>query len=496
MRNKGRIAVIGAGFSGLSAAAYLANTGFEVDVYEKHESPGGRARQFSAEGYTFDMGPSWYWMPDVFDRFFEDLDSNVSEWYRLHLLDPAFEIVFEAGQRLVVPDDFTALCRLFEEKEPGAAKRLDTFMRLAQFKYERAMSDIIYKPGLSFTELLDPRLLTAAGRFQLFSSLRRKVRGQFQHPHLVALMEFPVLFLGAMPANTPALYTLMNYAGLKLGTWYPEGGFGSVARAMAGLAEQKGARIHYNTEVKRAVIRNGRVAGLEMEGRTVPYDGVVAAGDYRHLERSLLPERYRNYDEQYWRSKTFAPSCLIFYLGLRKTFPQLLHHTLFFDEDLDEHAKDIYKAPSWPSRPLFYVCRTSATDRSVAPPGHDNLFLLMPIATGLTDSSLTRELYFEKMTNRIMARIGEDIRPHIDYKRSYCVADFTEDYGAFGGNAYGLANTLLQTAALKPKVRNRKLPNLVYSGQLTVPGPGAPPALISGKIAAGVLAKILKTGID
>jgi len=494
MKKKKRIAVIGAGFSGLSAAAYLGKEGFEVDVYEKHAAPGGRARQFSAAGYTFDMGPSWYWMPDVFDRFFRDLGSSVSEWYQLRLLDPSFEMIFAAGERVLVPDDLNALCQLFEAKEPGAGARLITFLRLAQYKYERAMKSVVYKPGLHFGELLDPALLRSAGRFQLFSSIREVVRKSFHHPQLIALMEFPILFLGGMPANTPALYTLMNYAGLRLGTWYPEGGFGSVARGMAGVAERNGARIIYNTEVQRAVIDHRLVTGIEVGGNVLPYDGVVAAGDYRHLEATLLPEKYRNYRHTYWDRKTFAPSCLIFYLGLSKKFPTLVHHTLFFDEDLDPHASEIYQMPAWPSRPLFYCCRPTATDPTVAPEGHDNFFLLMPIAPGLTDSSQQREAYFELMADRIRNRIGEDIRPYIDYKRSYCINDFEQDYGAFRGNAYGLANTLWQTSVFKPKIRNRKLANLVYSGQLTVPGPGVPPALISGKIAAGILSTYLKSG--
>ncbi|WP_431210152.1 phytoene desaturase family protein [Puia sp. P3] len=474
MTKRKKIAVIGAGFSGLSAAAYLANAGFEVDVFEQHAAPGGRARQFSEAGYIFDTGPSWYWMPDVFDRFFEDLGSVTSEWYQLRLLDPAFEIVFGPRQNLIIPDDFNALRALFENTEPGAGRRLARFMEQAQFKYERAMADIIYSPGISFTELLRPPVMRAAAGFQLFSTIRRQVRKNFSHPHLTALMEFPVLFLGASAANTPALYTLMNYAGLRLGTWYPQGGFGAVAGGIARLAEQKGARIHYTSEVNSILITNGRVSGVQTHNGAFPCDGLVAAGDYRHTEQTLLPEPYRNYKTTWWDKKTFAPSCLVFYLGLRKQFP-LLHHTLFFNGDLEEHVSEIYKSPVWPANPNFYVCRTSASDPTAAPPGHDNLFLLMPIAPGLPDTPGTREKYFLIMADRIQSKLGEDIRPHIDYQRSYCISDFTKDYGAFKGNAYGLANTLRQTAFLKPKIHNRKLPNLVYAGQLTVPGPGVPP---------------------
>ena len=487
MKGKKRIAVIGAGFSGLSAAAYLAVAGFEVDIYERHAGPGGRARQFEEAGYVFDMGPSWYWMPDVFERFFADMGSRVSDWYRLQLLDPGFEVVFAGGERVPVPANFAALCALFEAKEAGAGARLEEFMRVAQIKYEQAMSTVIYKPGLSVSEFFDRGLLLAAMRLQLFSSVRREVRKKFSHPHLAALMEFPVLFLGAMAEDTPALYTLMNYAGFGLGTWYPEGGFGSVVRGIAGVAEEKGVKAYYNSEVERIVTGGNEAIGVKVNGKFVAYDGIVAAGDYRDIEARLLPPELRNYTEDYWKRKVFAPSCLIFYLGLSKRFEGLRHHTLFFDEDIDGHAREIYKNPSWPARPLFYVCRTSASDRSVAPEGKDNLFLLMPIAQGLEDSPVIREAYFDLMAGRIMRCIGEDIRPFIEYKRSYSIDDFTADYGAYEGNAYGLANTILQTAVFKPKMINKKVRNMVYAGQLTVPGPGVPPALISGKIAAGVL---------
>ena len=250
MNKRPRVAVIGAGFAGLSAAAYLAAAGYSVEVFEQHGEPGGRARQLKTDGgYTFDRGPSWYWMPDVFDRFFADFGYRTADWYGLKLLDPAFEIVLPEGESMAIPNDFGKLMELFESRETGSGARLDAFMRLARYKYEEAMATVIYKPGLSIRELFDKRLLSAARRFQLFTSLRYQVGRQFHHPHLVALMEFPILFLGAMPADTPALYTLMNYAGLRLGTWYPEGGFGSVARAMAQLAERLGAEFHYGAKI-------------------------------------------------------------------------------------------------------------------------------------------------------------------------------------------------------------------------------------------------------
>jgi len=482
-----RIAVIGSGVAGLSAASYLSAAGHEVVVFEKNETAGGRARQLiTPGGYTFDMGPSWYWMPDVYEKFFNDFGKKVSDFYELVLLDPSFDVVFKSG-RLSIPENFEALCDLFESIEKGSAVALRRFMEEARFKYETGMMRLAYMPGLSVSEFADSSLLKEAIRMQVFSSFSKHVRKFFTNPRLISLMEFPVLFLGAMPQDTPAMYSLMNYAGLKLGTWYPLGGFGKLIDAMVQVAKMNGTKIHFNSPVSRILIENNHVRGVLVNGREISFDAVVSGADYHHTEKEMLPGIYRNYDEKYWNRKTFAPSCLIYYIGVNKKINTLQHHTLFFDEDLYQHSLDIYKDPKWPHKPLFYVCCPSRTDPAVAPAGHENLFLLMPVAAGLEDHDANREKYFHIMMNRLEKHAGEKILPFIDYRKSYSVRDFISDYNSYKGNAYGLANTLMQTAIMKPKIRNKKIPNLYYTGQLTVPGPGVPPALISGKIAANEL---------
>lgn len=490
----GRVAVIGAGFSGLSAATYLGAQGHEVHVFEKNSAAGGRARQFQTHnGYIFDMGPSWYWMPEVFETYFADFGRKVEDLYDLQLLDPSFEVVFAGSEKLSVPENYEKLRQLFENMEPGSALQLDRFMEEARYKYQQGMERLVYMPGLSFSEFLDLDLMKGALRLQVFSSFSKHVRKFFSNPKLIALMEFPVLFLGAMPQDTPALYSLMNYAGLKLGTWYPEGGFGTVIKAMVKVAQEQGVMFHFEVPVERIIASQKQVKGIEInDGAFLKFDAVVAAADYQHIENKLLPKAFRNYGERYWSKKTFAPSCLIFYLGLSERIPELEHHTLFFDEDLFAHSVEIYKDPKWPSKPLFYVCCPSQTDSTVAPEGHENLFLLMPLAPGLEDEEETREKYFTIMMDRLEKQVGRSLRRHIDYKKSYCVSDFVNDYNSYKGNAYGLANTLQQTAILKPKIRNKKLSNLFYAGQLTVPGPGVPPSLISGKIAAEQVLQGLK----
>lgn len=487
------VKIIGAGFSGLSAAAYLARDGHQVVIYEKNSQPGGRARQYSTQGYTFDMGPSWYWMPDVFERFFADFGYEVSDLYELKLLDPSFEILYDKGQKLSIPASYKKLRELFEQIEPASAGKLDAFMEEARYKYHTAMDNLVYMPGLSLTEFLDKDLLKGLLRLQVMSSFSKHIRRYFSDPKLLALMEFPVLFLGAMPRETPALYSLMNYAGLKLGTWYPMGGMGKIVEAMVKVAEHAGVKIVYNAPVEKILTRGRNVTGVQLQGSQIQADAVVATADYHHVEQQLLDKNRRNYKPAYWEKKVLAPSSLIFYVGLKKKLSKLSHHTLFFQESFLQHSIDIYKKPAWPQKPLFYVCCPSRTDPSVAPEGHENLFFLMPLAPGLSDTHVMREQYFELMLSRLEKHVQQDVRSLIDYKKSYCVSDFINDYNSYKGNAYGLANTLRQTAILKPSVRNRHLDNLFYAGQLTVPGPGVPPSLISGKIAANQITKFLRT---
>ncbi|MFV0192399.1 oleate hydratase [Empedobacter falsenii] len=487
---KKRIAIIGSGFSGLSAAAYTAKEGHEVHVFEKHNQPGGRARQLKTEeGYVFDMGPSWYWMPDVIQDFFEDFGYTTSSFFELISLNPQFEMIF-SDEKIDVPENFEALKATFEKIEKGAGFQLEKFMKSAKFKYEVGMKDFVHKPCVNWSEFISLKIAKSALRLDLLSNFRAYVARYFKDKKLRALMEFPVIFLGASPEKIPALYSLMNYGGYVLGTYYPKGGFYQLVLAMKKVAEEQGANFHFNSNVEKINVKNQKVSSLLINGKIHEFDEVIASSDYHHTE-TLLNEEYRNYTADYWRERTFAPSCLIFYLGFNETIPHLKHHTLFFEHDLDLHIDSIYEDKRWPEKPLFYACCSSKTDHSVAPNGKENLFLLMPIATGINDSEFVRQKYLTEMLLRLEKHTGtQDLQSKIDFKRSYCVRDFGSDYNAYGGNAYGLANTLNQTAVLKPKIRNKKLKNLFYTGQLTVPGPGVPPSIISGKIVANEINKI------
>lgn len=490
---KKRIAVIGSGFSGLSAAAYLAKDGYDVHVIEKHSQPGGRARQFKTDnGYVFDMGPSWYWMPDIIEGFFADFDSSSSEFFELVSLNPQFEMIFQ-DESVLVPEQYEDLKKLVENLEPGAGEQLDKFMHSAKYKYEVGMQDFVNKPCHSWFEFMSPTIAKSALKLDLLSNFRKYVAKYFSNHKIKSLMEFPVIFLGASPKNIPALYSLMNYGGFVLGTHYPMGGFYQLVLAMKNIAQKQGAKFHFDHNVDEIKVNKDQKTSLLINGNYYDFDYVVASSDYHHTE-SLLPKEYKNYDEKYWEKRTFAPSSLIYYLGFKEKIPNLKHHTLFFEHDLDQHIDCIYEDKSWPTDPLFYACCPSKTDDNVAPPGCENVFLLMPVAIGLEDSEQTRELYLKQMLTRLEKHTGStNLYDKLEYKRSYCVSDFKFDYNAYGGNAYGLANTLGQTAVLKPKIKNKKLENLFYTGQLTIPGPGVPPSIISGRIVANEVSKLKKT---
>jgi phytoene desaturase len=484
MINQQKVIVIGAGFSGIAAATTLAQQGFAVTVVEKNDRVGGRARVFQAEGFTFDMGPSWYWMPDIFEQYFNFFGKKVADYYDLRRLSPSYTVIFGENDFVDIPSEMSALKALFESYEAGSGAKLEEFLAQAAYKYKVGINEFVYKPSLSITEFFNIKYLFDAVKLQIFDSFASHARKFFSHPKLLKIVEFPVLFLGATPEKTPAMYSLMNYADMALGTWYPMGGMGKIIEAMQRLAEEKGVKFLLNHEVQSFDYQGNKIVKVRTNQGELQAEAVVASADYAHIDQEILPPQFRNYTAEYWDSRVMAPSCLIFYLGINKRLQNLQHHNLFFDEDFAVHAQEIYEEPKWPSKPLFYVSAPSKTDSSVAPEGCENLFVLVPVAPDLEDNEQTRQKYYDLVMNRLEKLTKQSIKDAVIYKRSFAHKDFKADYHSFKGNAYGLANTLRQTAILKPSLKNKKLKNLYYTGQLTVPGPGVPPSLISGQVVA------------
>lgn len=480
-----KIGIIGSGFASLSAACYLAKEGNEVHIFEKNDTVGGRARRLEKDGFTFDIGPSWYWMPDIFERFFADFDKKPSDYYQLDKLSPAYKVVFE-DEDIVIGDELEKIKNTFEEVEPGSSKPLQKFIDTAKQNYDIAIKNLVYRPGESALELVTPQTVKKVGSF--LSNVSRDVRKDFKNPKLVSILEFPVLFLGATPQKTPSFYNFMNFADFGLGTWHPKGGMYEVIIAMRTLAEELGVTIHTSSPVSEIIVENNTAVGLKVNDTEQRFDVVVSGADYHHSETLLKPQ-HRQYSKGYWEKKTFAPSSLIFYIGFDKKLKNIEHHNLFFDTDFTKHAHEIYEDPQWPEDPLFYANFTSVTDSSTAPDGCENGFFLIPLAPGLEDTPELRDQYFDIVIKRFEQRTGQNVRDHILFKESFCVNDFINEYNSYKGNAYGMANTLLQTAFLRPKLRSKKVTNLYFTGQLTVPGPGVPPSLISGKLTAQLVKK-------
>lgn len=481
------IYIIGSGFSSLAASCYLSKEGYNVTVLEKNDTLGGRARQFKKEGFTFDLGPSWYWMPDVFERFFADFGKKPSDYYILDKLSPGYEVYFGENDSIKISDKLEEIYEMFESVEPGSAKHLKSFIDSAKANYDTAIKDLVYKPGISPLELVNST--TIARVTQFFSTIRKQVRKNIKNDKLIEILEFPVLFLGAKPSNTPAFYNFMNYADFGLGTWHPRGGMFKVIEGMVSLATSLGVKFQVDANVDKIITDgNNDVRGLLVNSKEIKTDLVLSGADYHHTE-TLLDENLRQYSEKYWAKKTFAPSSLLFYVGFDKKIENASHHTLFFDTDFDKHAEEIYDNPKWPTAPLFYANFTSMTDKTSAPEGKEAGFFLIPLAPGIEDTEELREAYFEKIMNRFEKLTNQEVRKNVIFKRSFCVKDFEQEYNSYKGNAYGMANTLLQTAFLRPKIKSSKVNNLYFTGQLTVPGPGVPPALISGKIASDLINK-------
>ncbi|HRG82085.1 MAG TPA: phytoene desaturase family protein [Chitinophagaceae bacterium] len=486
------VIVIGSGFAGLSAASFMAKEGWKVTVIEKNDSPGGRARQLKENGFTFDMGPSFYWMPDVFERYFNQFGKKVSDYYTLHRLDPSYRIYWDQGYT-DMPASYEALQQVFESIEPGSADRLDKYLKGAAYKYEVGVNKLVYKPSRSITEFMDWPTVSGVFKLQVFSSISKHISSYFKHPKLRQIMEFPVLFLGALPQDTPALYSLMNYADIKGGTWYPQGGMYAVVEAMYKLAVELGVEFKFGESVNSLMIKGDRAKTVATNKDYYRTDAVISGADYHFTETRLLPEECRSYSDRYWSKKVMAPSCLLYYVGINKKLKNLQHHSLFFDVPFDQHGKEIYSDPKWPTSPLFYVSVSSLTEPGTAPEGCEGIVFLIPIASGLeNDTEELREKYFQIIAKRMEQHTGESILDAVIYKKTYAVSDFITDYHSFRGNAYGLANTLMQTAIFRPACQSKKVKNLFYTGQLTVPGPGVPPSLISGEVAARYLIRKMR----
>lgn len=488
-----KVAIIGAGYSSLAAAGLLAKNGFEVEIFEKNSWPGGRAGQKTVKGFNFDLGPSWYMMPEVFEQFFQEFDKKTSDYFHLTRLDPSYRIYFGYEDYVDIPSSRKEQIELFEHIEPGAGKVLESYLKDAQKKYELSMREVVPKSMLSIFDLLDPRLLIHKELYDLFRSFHSQVRKYFSNEKLIKLLEWIVVFVGGTPQNIPGVYTMMNYADFNGGIWYPLGGIFALSKAMESICKEQGVVFHYNSPVSHIQTENGKATAVICGKKIYPVDAVISGIDYAYSETKLLDKKDQTYPQKYWSKKDFSPSCLLFYVGLNKKLDRkkFLHHTLFLDQPWEDHFKSLFDDPHWPKNPLFYLSITSITDPSTAPKNKENLFFLVPVAAGLEDKPNIRDRYWKLIRNRVKQLTGEEL-DNVDVLESYSLKDFEKDFNAYKGHAFGLAHTFWQTGVFRPRVRSKKISNLFYTGCATNPGISMPLSVISGRTASRETAKYFK----
>jgi 1-hydroxy-2-isopentenylcarotenoid 3,4-desaturase len=475
------VAVIGGGFGGLSTACYLADAGAAVEIIEKNEAVGGRASTLEAEGFRFDMGPSWYLMPDVFERFFSHFDRTPEEYYELNRLDPHYRIFWKDGDRMDMTPDLDQVRAAFEARESGAAATLDEYLASSERNYRLAMDEFVYTDRPRYRDWIDPKVMRAAPiGLQLLGTMDDHVSSYFENPKLQQVMQYTLVFLGGAPKNTPAIYNMMSHVDFNMGVFYPEGGIGAVVDAFADLARELGAEITTGEEVSE-ITRRREGFQVETGDETRRPDIVVSDADYAHTERELLPAHERGYAAEYWEKKTYAPSAFLMYLGVEGEVEELAHHTLVLPTDWDPHFAQIFDEPTWPDDPAYYLCVPSKTDDTVAPEGHSNLFALVPIAPGLADGPEVRERYREKVLEDIATNTGVDLRDRIVFEEQFSVSEFADRYNSIQGTALGLAHTLPQTALFRPPHRSKAVSGLYFTGSFTTPGIGVPMCTISGE---------------
>jgi phytoene desaturase len=481
------VTVVGGGFGGLSTACYLADAGADVRVLEKNEQLGGRASRLHAEGFRFDMGPSWYMMPDVFERFFGHFDRQPSDYYELEQLDPHYRIFFKDGDQCDARGDPEYMRDLFESYEDGAGEAFDEYLATSERHYETAMEDFVYEDRSRLRDFLDPDVVRATPvGLTLLRSMQSHVDKYFDNPKLKQIMQYTLVFLGGAPQNTPALYNIMSHVDFNLGVYYPDGGMGRVVDGVVEMGRELGVTYETGREVGEITRRRDGFL-VETADRTYEPDSVVCNADYAHVDQDLLPEHERQYDDDYWEGRTYAPSAFLIYLGVEGDVDPLAHHTLVFPEDWDRHFEQIFDDPSWPDEPAYYICVPSQTDDSVAPAGHSNLFVLVPVAPGLHDGDSIRETYRDRIVADIAEHTGVDLRDRIVVEEQFSVSDFGDRYNATEGTALGLAHTLRQTSLLRPGNRSSAVDGLYFTGSFTTPGVGVPMCLISGQHTANAL---------
>ena len=502
-KKRGTAVVIGGGIAGLATAALLGREGFDVALLEARDELGGRVGSWDRDGFRFDTGPSWYLMPEVFDHFYRLLGTSTAEQFTLTRLDPGYRVFFENYVRPVdiVSDKHTNLTT-FEQIEPGAGASIGRYLASAKDAYRIALRRFLYNTFDSYQPLFVPEVLWRTGRLTglLLQPLDRFIARYVTDHRLSQILGYPAVFLGSSPSMAPSMYHLMSHLDLEDGVYYPSGGFREVIHSIVRLAEAEGVEILTGAVATAITTENenrASVTGVQFTdasgaARYLAADIVVSAADLHHTETVLLPEELRSYPEKWWTTRVAGPGAILLFLGVRGALPELAHHSLFFTEDWDENFGRIFNAPtSIPNPASIYVCRPSATDKGVAPSGHENLFVLVPVpadpAIGHGGEDGSGDAVVEEVADEVIRQISKwanipDLAERVVVRRTVGPADFEQDFHSWKGSALGPAHTLRQSAFLRGKNVSSRVDGLFYAGGTTVPGIGLPMCLISAEL--------------
>ena len=482
-----KVVIIGAGLGGLSAGALLAKRGYQVSILEKNEKVGGRANIFTAEGFTFDMGPSWYLMPDIFEHFYKLMDEDINEHLNLVKLSPSYRVFFPGDKDYPVLDIHSDLEKdlpTLEKLEPGVTPKIKKYLQLSGEQYEIAKRGFMYRNYNSVLDFLSWDIMKEGRRMNPLQTMEKYLNKWFKDDRLKKILEYTLVFLGSAPSKTPALYNIMNFIDFDMGVYYPKGGIYEIVESLSSIATKNGAQIRTNAAVNKIVVENKTATGVELEsGEIIDADYVISNADLWFTETQLLEKQHQTYPEKFWEKTVMGPSAFIMYLGLNAEIPSLTHHNLRFGKDWKKNFSEIFDQPQLPSDPSYYVCKPTHTDTNVAPEGQDILFTLVPIPAGLKLSDEEMSSYRDKLIEMMKSDLNlPNLEDMIVYERSYWADDFKRDYNAYKGTALGMAHTLKQTL-LRPGNKSKKVKNLLYTGAGTNPGIGMPICLISGELA-------------
>jgi len=489
MKNK-KVIIIGSGVGGISASALLAKEGFDVEVYEKNEQPGGRASVLKEKGFTFDMGPSWFMMPHVFERFFKEAGDTDLDDLKLFKLDPAYKVFFEDKISIEIPSSADKAASTFESMEKGAGKKFKEYLSDSKIKYEIAVNSVLYKNTDNILGLINKDIAKHGRKLEVFLPIHKIISRYFKNSKIQQILEYNLVFLGCSPENAPGLFSMMAHVDFNLGVWYPIGGINKVIEKMTKIAQENGAKFHYNRPVEKIFISGNKASGILVNGKKIKADFIVSNADYKFTEDILSDQKKRNLPADSWNKKVLAPSAFVIYLGVKGKTPKLIHHNLYFTEDWRPHFKSIFKSPEWPVNPSIYINNPSYTDTSLAPPGHEALMILVPVANDLLENDIWKEHYSNYIIDYLDKKMGINLAKRTVFKKIFSINDFKNRYNSYKGNALGgMAHTLFQSAVWRPSNRNKKIQNLFYVGAGTVPGIGVPTSIISGHLARDRIVK-------